>query len=60
MIKIPFVKMHGLGNDFVIIAEEMLPLELDRKSFAQRIPDGRLGMVVISSLLTVRAIILLK
>lgn len=44
MKKIPFVKMHGLGNDFVIIAEEMLPLALNMKVFAQRVSDRRLGI----------------
>ena len=27
MKKIPFVKMHGLGNDFVIIAENPLTIQ---------------------------------
>ena len=34
MKKIPFVKMHGLGNDFVIISEEQLPAGCNRKDFA--------------------------
>jgi diaminopimelate epimerase len=44
MKKIPFVKMHGLGNDFVIIAEEMLPPAINMQNFAQRISDRRLGI----------------
>lgn len=44
MKKIPFVKMHGLGNDFVIISEDILPSEIDMKAFARRVSDRRLGI----------------
>jgi len=44
MKNIPFVKMHGLGNDFVIIAEEMLPPEVNMTDFARVISDRRLGI----------------
>jgi len=42
--KIPFVKMHGLGNDFVIIAEKDLPMGIDQESFAKTISDRRRGI----------------
>ncbi len=44
MKKIPFVKMHGLGNDFVIIAEEKLPSAMNMKDFAKAISNRRLGV----------------
>ncbi len=44
MKKIPFVKMHGLGNDFVIIAEESLPSAMNMKDFAKAISNRRLGI----------------
>ena len=44
MKKIPFVKMHGLGNDFVIISEEQLPAGCNRKDFASMISDRRHGV----------------
>ena len=42
--KIPFVKMHGLGNDFVIISEEQLPAGCDIQDFASMISDRRCGV----------------
>lgn len=42
--KIPFVKMHGLGNDFVVIAENDLPEGLDKNHFAAVISDRRRGI----------------
>ena len=44
MKKIPFVKMHGLGNDFVIISEEQLPVRCDIQDLASMIADRRLGV----------------
>ena len=44
MKKIPFIKMHGLGNDFVIINEAMLPSELNIANFAKKISDRNLGV----------------
>ena len=42
--KIPFVKMHGLGNDFVIINESHMPKNCDINSFVQEISDRELGI----------------
>jgi diaminopimelate epimerase len=42
--KIPFVKMHGLGNDFVIIDEKHMPTSIDIQSFVQDIADRELGV----------------
>jgi len=42
--KIPFVKMHGLGNDFVIISEAHLPSKINMTEFAIKISDRRLGI----------------
>jgi diaminopimelate epimerase len=42
--KIPFIKMHGLGNDFVIVEESHLPCIDDRKGFVQQIAHRRLGI----------------
>ncbi|MFK7973879.1 MAG: diaminopimelate epimerase [Rickettsiaceae bacterium] len=41
---IPFVKMHGLGNDFVMIAQSELPELIDMNKFATTISDRRLGI----------------
>lgn len=43
-MKIPFVKMHGLGNDFVIIAEKDLPKSIDIKAFVMLVADRRYGI----------------
>jgi diaminopimelate epimerase len=42
--KISFIKMHGLGNDFVIIDENQMPESVDMQSFAQGISDRILGV----------------
>ncbi len=42
--KIPFIKMHGLGNDFVIIDENHMPKNIDMQSFVQNIADRELGV----------------
>lgn len=42
--KIPFVKMHGLGNDFVIINEHHMPKNLDTQGFVQKVSDRELGV----------------
>ena len=43
-MKIPFVKMHGLGNDFVIILEDKLPANADLVSFASKISNRTTGI----------------
>lgn len=42
--RIPFVKMHGLGNDFVIISKEHLAQLNAIEDFAAAISDRRLGV----------------
>lgn len=42
--KIPFVKMHGLGNDFVIINEDHIPKNSDIQSFVREICHRQLGV----------------
>lgn len=42
--RVPFVKMHGLGNDFVIINELNMPKSSDTQSFVQKISDRELGV----------------
>ena len=44
MKKIPFVKMHGLGNDFVIVAEDELSSGVDVSLFAELVADRRQGV----------------
>jgi len=44
MQKISFVKMHGLGNDFVIISEDVLPEGVDISAFATLVADRRQGV----------------
>ncbi len=39
MQKIPFTKMHGLGNDFVVISEDNLPKNVDIKSFVELVAN---------------------
>lgn len=39
----PFIKMHGLGNDFVVLDARRAPLPLDDER-ARRIADRRLGV----------------
>jgi diaminopimelate epimerase len=41
---IKFLKMHGLGNDFVIIEKENIPATLDLKPFVKQISDRRAGV----------------
>lgn len=43
-IKIPFVKMQGLGNDFVIIEQKFIPKHLFSKEFVKNIADRRIGI----------------
>lgn len=43
MDQIPFIKMHGLGNDFVIIDARERPLEIGEAA-ARRIADRRFGV----------------
>lgn len=42
-MKIPFVKMHGLGNDFVLLDERDRSFDLDRESLSL-LADRRLGV----------------
>lgn len=42
--KINFTKMHGLGNDFVIINQADLPIERDISKLARNISDRNLGI----------------
>jgi len=42
--KIKFVKMHGLGNDFVIINQADLAIDCDFQKLAINISDRRLGV----------------
>lgn len=41
---IPFTKMHGLGNDFVIIKDSMLRGIKDMRSFVIKISDRKIGI----------------
>ncbi len=43
MDAIPFIKMHGLGNDFVVIDAREKTIELDAQA-ARRIADRRFGV----------------
>ncbi len=44
MNKISFVKMHGLGNDFVFILRDDLPQGANINDFARLISDRKLGV----------------
>jgi diaminopimelate epimerase len=41
---IPFVKMHGLGNDFVIVQESYITKEVDIAKFVQEISHRKIGI----------------
>lgn len=41
---IEFVKMHGLGNDFVLISQSQLASDLDMSTFARDIANRRTGI----------------
>ncbi len=43
-MKIPFTKMHGAGNDFVVVDDRALEFPLDDKAFIQRIASRRTGI----------------
>ena len=43
----PFHKMHGLGNDFVVIDARALPVEID-SALARAIADRRTGSAATS------------
>ncbi len=43
MNELTFIKMHGLGNDFVVLDARKAPIELDEAS-ARAISDRRLGI----------------
>ncbi len=42
--KINFTKMHGLGNDFIIVDKSSLPGNINLRSFVIRYSDRRLGI----------------
>lgn len=44
MSSIPFVKMHGAGNDFVVIFQKDLPKSTDIKLISQQICHRQLGV----------------
>ncbi len=44
MQKLFFVKMHGLGNDFVIMLEDKIPTTIGIGDFTSRISDRRCGI----------------
>ena len=43
-MKIPFTKMHGAGNDFIMVDDRTLGFPMDDKSFIQRIACRRTGI----------------
>jgi diaminopimelate epimerase len=43
-MQIKFAKMHGLGNDFVIVEKSEQVARLDLKTLAQKISDRHLGL----------------
>lgn len=43
-MKISFTKMHGAGNDFLVIDDRSLEFPLDDKAFIQRITSRRTGI----------------
>ncbi|HJK86552.1 MAG TPA: diaminopimelate epimerase [Candidatus Megaira endosymbiont of Nemacystus decipiens] len=43
-IIIPFVKMHGLGNDFVIMQEKDIPNNISHSQLAKKVADRRMGI----------------
>ena len=42
-MKIPFIKMHGLGNDFIIFDNQRNP-QIHDKKFLQKISNRRFGI----------------
>lgn len=43
-MNIPFTKMQGLGNDFVVIEEDQLPADVPYEEMAARMCDRHLGI----------------
>lgn len=43
-MNIPFTKMHGLGNDFVLVEEDQLDPDIDLSGLAQRLCDRHFGI----------------
>jgi diaminopimelate epimerase len=43
-MNIPFTKMHGLGNDFVLIEEDQLSPDIDLAELAKRLCDRHFGI----------------
>ena len=44
VIKMPFVKMEGIGNDFIVVDGTQLPKSIDWPSAAIRYCDRRYGI----------------
>jgi diaminopimelate epimerase len=43
-MRVPFIKMHGLGNDFVVLDARMVPLPPMTSAIAQALADRRTGV----------------
>lgn len=43
-MNIPFTKMHGLGNDFILVEEDQIPAELDLPELAKHMCDRHFGV----------------
>ena len=57
-MKIPFVKMHGIGNDFILMSEKALPKSIDIRRFVQhachrRFGIGADGLMIAAAIITV-------
>ena len=44
MYKIKFYKMHGLGNDFIIVDQNQIPMHANLSSLAVKISDRKTGI----------------
>ncbi|MDH3981731.1 MAG: diaminopimelate epimerase [Kiritimatiellaceae bacterium] len=44
MMKIPFTKMHGAGNDFIMVDDQELMFPLNDKGFIRRVTARRTGI----------------
>ena len=43
-MRVPFIKMHGLGNDFVVLDGRAAPLPVIGEAFARAVADRRTGI----------------
>ncbi len=43
-MKIPFTKMHGAGNDFILVDDRTLTFPIDDAAFIERICARRTGI----------------